>query len=91
MVIVIIALILAIAIIPGIIVALMVWKRKRDGKSTERSYRAFYIMGVICVPLSVALMVLYFIMQIPFFVGIPFLALGLTYLMIGLVNRYKRQ
>lgn len=91
MVIVIVALILAIALVFGILVALMAWKRKREGKPVETSYRTFFIMGVIWVPFSIVLMVIYFILQIPFFIGIPLFALGVIYLIIGLINREKWQ
>ena len=89
MVIVIVALILAIALVIGILVAWMAWKRKREGKPVEASYHTFFTMGVIWVPFSIVLMVIYFILQIPFFIGFPLFVLGLIYLIIGLKNRDK--
>ncbi len=89
MVIVIAAVILAIAVVTGIIAVLMVRKKKKEGKLQEPNYRVFFIIGISWVPFSIALMVVSFILQIPFYVGFPLLALGLVYLIVGLKNRDK--
>ena len=88
MVAVIALIILAIAVVTGIIAVLMVWKRKKEGKP-QADYRTFFIIGVIWVPLSIIFMIVSFILQIPFYIGFPLFALGLIYLIIGLKNRYK--
>ena len=87
MVTVIAAAILVIAILMGIIVALIVRKKKRDEKLEKANYRAFFIMGIIWVPFSIVLMIIAFVLQIPFFMGIPLLAIGLVYLLVGLKKR----
>ena len=87
MVIVIAAVILAIAILQGIIVALMVRRKKKQGKLEKTNYRAFFIMGIIWVPLSIVLGVISFKLQIPFYVAFPLFTTGFIYLLIGLKNR----
>ena len=82
MVIQIFGLILAIVIAVGLIMVLMVWKKKVG-------YRVFFTMGIIVVSASIVLMVMSFILQIIFLIGIPILVLGLIYLIIGLVNKAK--
>jgi amino acid transporter len=89
MVIVITAAIFAIVLLLGLLMAWMFWKKKKEGKLEEPNYRSFYIMGIIWIPFGIVLMVVYFILQIPFFVGIPLFALGLIFLIIGLANRDK--
>ena len=88
MVAVIALIILAIAVVTGIIAVLMVRKRKKEGKP-QADYHTFFIIGVIWVPFSIVLMVVSFILQIPFYIGLPLFALGLVYLIIGLRNRDK--
>ena len=80
--------ILAIAVITGILAVLMVQKRKGEGKP-QANYHAFFILGIIWVPFSVVLMIASFILQIPFYIGFPLFILGLVYLIIGLKNRDK--
>jgi magnesium-transporting ATPase (P-type) len=91
MVVVITAVILAIVAAIGIIVTLTVRKRKKEGKLQETSYRTFYVMGIILVPLGLVSMLVYFVLQIPFFIMFPLFAVGLVYLIIGLTHRDKWQ
>ncbi len=88
MVAVIALIILAIAVVTGVIAALIVRKRKKEGKP-QVDYRTFFILGTIWVPFSIVLMVVSFILQIPFYIGFPLFALGLIYLILGLKNRDK--
>ena len=81
--------IVAILIVVGTLMTLMVWKRKKEGKLEEPDYRAFYVMGIIWVPAGIVFMLAYFLLDIPFVIGIPLFAMGLTYLIIGLANRDK--
>ena len=89
MVIQILGLVIAIVIAVGIIMALMVWKKKREGRSEEADYRAFFVVGIVVISASIVLMFVSFILQILFLIVTPILALGLIYLIIGLVNRDK--
>ena len=72
----------AIVIAVGIIMAVLVWQKKKD-------YGVFVKTGVVVVVASILLMFISFLLQIIFFVGIPILVIGLIYLIIGLVNRAK--
>jgi Ca2+/Na+ antiporter len=83
------AVILAIVMGLGILVAWMAWKKKKAGKLAEPNYRSFLVMGIILVPASIASMAVYFVLQIPFVIAMPLLVLGLVYLAIGLANRDK--
>ena len=80
--------ILAIAVVVGILAVWISRRREKEGKSTV-NYRTFFVMGIACVPFSIVLMVVSFIFQIPFYIHLPLFALGLIYLIIGLVNRDK--
>ena len=73
---------IAIVIAVGIIMALMVWQKKKD-------YRIFVKTGIIVVVASIVLMFISFLLQIIFLIGIPILIIGLIYLIIGLVNKAK--
>ena len=78
--------ILVVALVTGILAVLMVRKKKREGKQIV-NYRVFFLLGITWVPFSIVLMVVSFILQIPFYIGFPLFALGLAYLVIGLKNR----
>ena len=73
---------IAIVIAAGIIMAIMVWQKKKD-------YRIFVKTGIIVIVASILLMFISFLLQIIFLIGIPLLIIGLIYLIIGLVNRAK--
>ena len=90
MVAVIALMILAIAVVTGILATLMVRKQKKEGKPPI-NYRTFFILGVTWIPFSIVLMVVSFILQIPFYIGFPFFIIGLIYLIRGLTNRDKWQ
>ena len=82
--------ILAIAVVTGILAALMIRKQKKEG-NPQINYRTFFILGVVWVPFSIVLMVVSLILQIPFYIGFPFFIIGLVYLILGLANRDKWQ
>ncbi len=83
MVIQILGAIIAIVIAVGLIMALMVWKKKVG-------YRVFFTTGIIVVSASIVLMVISrLIFYSTVFGGIPILVLGLIYMIIGLVSRGK--
>jgi drug/metabolite transporter (DMT)-like permease len=83
------SLLLVIGIVVTLLLVVVLRKRKREGKAGETDYRAFFIMGVAFLPTGFAMMIVYFLVEIPFEVGLPLFALGLIYLIIGLVNRDK--
>ena len=89
MIITIVGILLAIVILLGILMAWLAWRSKKEGIQLAPDYRIFYIMGIVFVALSIVAMVIFFILQIPFYVMIPLGILGLIYLVIGLSNRGK--
>jgi hypothetical protein len=76
-------------LVVGILLALVLWKRRKEGKVEEPDYRAFFVMGLTWFPAGVVLMIVYFVSDIPFVIGMPLFAMGLVYLAIGLANRDK--
>jgi LPXTG-motif cell wall-anchored protein len=83
------SLLLVIGIVVTLLLVVVLRKRKREGKAGETDYRAFFIMGVAFLPTGFAMMMVYFLAEIPFEIGLPLFALGLIYLIIGLANRDK--
>jgi len=82
-------LLLLIGIIVTLFMVLVLRKRKKEQKTGERDYRAFFIIGLVFLPTGLAMMMVYFFIEIPFEIGLPLFALGLIYLIIGLINRNK--
>ena len=87
------AIVMSLLLILGILVTLflvlVLRKRKRSGKAGGTDYKAFFMLGVVFLPTGLAMMLVYFFTEIPFEVGLPLFALGLIYLVLGLVNRDK--
>ena len=79
----------AILIAVGILLAVMVWKKKKEGKLEEPDHRAFFVTGAIFFPVGIVSMVIVFTLDIPFFIGMPLFAVGLIFLITGLANRDK--
>jgi hypothetical protein len=88
-IVILVSIILAIVILTGIVMFSLARKRAEEGKSVKTSYHALYNFGKFVVPLSVVIMIVFFVLQIPFYAGLPLLALGLLYLAIGWANRAK--
>ena len=82
---------IALVAIPGIVLLLQARKRTREGNPIKTDYRILYDFGKYIVPFSIIVMIVFFILQIPFYAGLPLLALGLLYLVIGRINRRKWQ
>jgi uncharacterized membrane protein len=83
------SLLLIVGILVTLLLVLGLRKRKRSGKAGETDYKAFFILGLAFLPTGLAMMLVYFFVEIPFEVGLPLFALGLIYLVIGLVHRDK--
>ena len=83
------SLLLGIGILVTLLMVVVLRKRKRDGKTGETDYRAFFIMGAAFLPTGITMMLAYFLTELPFEIGLPLVVLGLMYLIIGLVNRGK--
>ena len=83
------SLLLVIGIMVTLLLVVVLRKRKREGKTGETDYQAFFIMGLAFLPTGAAMMIVYFLAELPFEIGLPLFALGLIYLIIGLANRDK--
>jgi len=83
------SLLLILGILVTLFLVLVLRKRKQPGKAGGTDYKAFFIMGVVFLPTGLTMMLVYFFTEIPFEVGLPLFALGLIYLVLGLVNRDK--
>jgi 4-amino-4-deoxy-L-arabinose transferase-like glycosyltransferase len=75
--------ILAITILVGIILVVLVWKKRKTGVKQEPDYQAFFTMGLSFIAMGTALS----IVINPGFLG--FLALGIIYMLWGLKNKDK--
>ena len=84
-----VSIILALVIVTGIVMLSLARKRVKEGKSVKTSYYALYNFGKFVVALSIVIMIVFFILQIPFYVGLSLLAIGLLYLAVGWANRGK--
>jgi len=81
--------ILAILIVLGIVMAVVVWKKRRAGKSTEPNYRALFLMGAALLAVGIIYLVLCLLTDISCVISTPLLALGAIYLTAGLANKNK--
>lgn len=68
---------------------LKVRNKKKEGQLEETDYRAFVVMGIAWLPGGFIGMLICFLFNIPIIIGMPLLAIGLTYLIIGLANRHR--
>ena len=78
------ALIVAALVVIGLILTLVVFKKKKEGKMGEPNYQVFFIIGIAWIPIGV-----FFMITINIVMGIAFMSLGVAYLTIGLANRDK--
>jgi len=80
----IIAIIIAALVVIGLILTLVVFKKKKEGKVGEPNYRIFFNVGMVWIPVGVVFMI-----AVNPAIGIAFMALGIMYLAIGLANKDK--
>lgn len=81
--------IVAVLVVVGILLTLVVWKKRKEVKLEETNYRAFFIMGIAFFPTGLVFMIISFLSDISFVIGLPLFSMGLIYLIIGLANRDK--
>ena len=81
--------VLAILVTIGIILVIVIWKRKSASRFKETNFRIFYVMGIVFIPVGIASMIICSRLGMPFFIGMPFLTMGITYLIVGLLNKDK--
>ena len=86
---VIVLVVLVIVLLIGMAIVFLGRIMRREGKPAKINYRGLYIFGLIMVPISVVMTVVFFIFQIPFWVVLPLLALSITYLAIGKMKSDK--
>jgi hypothetical protein len=72
-------------IIIGIIITLIFFKKKENGRiNKEIDYKAFYLIGIIWIPVGIVFMI-----TINLTIGIASIGMGTAYMAIGLSNRDK--
>ncbi|UCG35976.1 MAG: hypothetical protein JSV64_04915 [Candidatus Bathyarchaeota archaeon] len=74
----------------GILLALVLWRKRKAGIAKEANYRALFVMGLVFFPVGLVWMIISFLIDTSLFpTGLPLFSLGLIYLSIGLANRDK--
>ena len=77
----------AILIAVGIILAIIIWKGKREGRYQEYSFR-FFVIGITAFIMGVILLIVSFLTDLSFFYSLYLIAAGAIGIIIGLVIRY---
>ena len=86
---IIVALIIAGLVITGLAVMVLVLRRNRDRTAKPVDYRFFYWMGIMLLPVGIAFFAASLVTDLSSVIGIIFIAIGTTYIAIGLANRKK--
>jgi len=73
-----------IALLVGVVMAVVFWKRRKEGRPEEPDYRAIFSVGIVFMPVGIALMTA---TGNPGLLGIT--AFGIFYMSLGLANRDK--
>ena len=76
----------AILIAVGIILAIMIWKGKKQGRYQEYSFR-FFIIGITAFIMGIILLIVSFITNLLFDYSLVLIVAGVIALPIGLVAR----
>ncbi len=76
----------AIIIVVGIILAVVIWKGKKEGRYQEFSFR-FFVIGSTIFILGIILLIVSFITDLSFFFGLYLTSAGIIDLIVGLVIR----
>ncbi len=76
----------AIIIIVGIILAIIIWKGKKEGRYQEYSLR-FFVIGITAFILGIILLIVSFITDLSLFYALYLISVGVIALLIGLVAR----
>jgi len=82
---------LVISIVIGLIVlslSIVVYALQKKEKRPV-DYRSLFIMGTIWLPVGIFFLLMHFLFDRPFVIGMPFLTMGLIYLVIALANKDK--
>ena len=78
----------AVLIVVGIILAIMIWKGKKEGRYQEYNLR-FFVIGITAFIIGVILLIVSFVTDLSFDMGLFLTAAGAVILIIGLVIRNK--
>ncbi len=76
----------AVLIVVGIILVIIIWKGKKEGRYQEYSLR-FFVIGTTAFILGVILLIVSFITDLSFFYSLYLIAAGAIGIIIGLVIR----
>ncbi len=76
----------AVLIVVGIILAIIIWKGKKEGRYQEYSFR-FFAIGITALILGVILLIVSFVTDLSFFYSLYLTAAGVIGVIIGLVVR----
>ncbi len=76
----------AVIIVVGIILAIIIWRGKKEGRYQKFSLR-FFVIGITIFILGIILLIVSFITELSFFYGLYLTAVGAIALIIGLVIR----
>ena len=76
----------AIIIVVGIIMVIIIWKGKKEGRYQKYSLR-FFVIGTTAFILGVILLIVYLITDLLLFYGLYLTAVGAIGIIIGLVIR----
>jgi len=84
-----VSIILLLVLVLGVIIVLIERKRISRGILVSSNYLKICIAGITIVILSVGAMVAFYILKIPFYIGLPLFGMGIVYLSAGLVYRHE--
>ncbi len=81
----------AVLIVVGIILAIIIWKGKKEGRYQGYSFR-FFVIGITALILGVILLILSLITALSFFYSLYLIAAGAIGITVGLVvrNRWEK-
>ena len=73
------------------ILAIVLLRKRRQEKTKEINYRAFFILGISFLSLGIIYEIVFLAAdrQVFLALGLPFIAIGLSYTAISLANRNK--
>ena len=78
------ALIVAVLVVIGLLLTIVMLKKKKEGKMGEPNYKVFFIIGIAWIPIGSVFMI-----TINLVIGIAFMGMGASYMAISLANRDK--
>ncbi len=76
----------AVIIVVGIILVIIIWKGKKEGRYQEYSFR-FFVIGITAFTMGVILLIVSFITDLSLFYALYLIGVGAIALIIGLVVR----